>query len=97
MSMTPEQMIDTAHKQSKFVRLEDGESVTAKLIECKAVPQQRDPEKETYRYTLEFPDGSKKFLESASTGLLRKMAGFMQKTVTITRDGEGPDTRYNPE
>ena len=95
--MTPEQMKDTAAKQSKYVKLEDGETITLVLVECKAVPQQRDPEKETYRYTLKYPDGSVKCLESASTGFLRKMADFVGKTVTITREGEGPETRYTPE
>lgn len=95
--MTSEQMRETAAKNSRFLRLEDGESVTCKLLECKTVPQQRDPEKDTYRYTLEMQDGSKKFLESTSTGLLRKMADFVGKTVTITREGEGTETRYHPE
>ena len=93
--MTPEEMKNMAVKNSKFVKLADGDSIIVKLIECKSVPQQRDPEKETYRYTLEFQDGSKKFFESTSNGLLRKMADVMGKDIQITRDGEGPDTRYD--
>jgi hypothetical protein len=92
--MTPDEMRELAFKNSKYVKIEDGGSVTAKLVECKAVPQQRDPDKETYRYTLEFEDGSKKFLESTSNGLLRKMAEVMGKKIQITREGEGPETRY---
>ena len=92
--MTPEQMKELAVKNSKYIKLEDGGSITAKLIECKAVPQQRDPEKETYRYTLEMEDGSKKLFESTSNGLLRKMADVMGKKIQIMREGEGPETRY---
>ena len=93
--MTPEDMRNISFKNSKYVKIEDGGSITAKLIECKAVPQQRDPEKETYRYTLEFEDGQRKFLESTSNGLLRKMADVMGKKIQITRVGEGPETRYD--
>ena len=92
--MTPDEMKNLAIKNSKFIKLEDGGNVTAKLISCKAVPQQRDPEKETYRYELEMEDGSHKFLESTSNGLLRKMADVMGKKIQIMREGEGPETRY---
>lgn len=94
MSMTPEQMKETAVKNSKFIKIADGESYTGILKECKAVPQQRDPEKETYRYSLLGEDGAVKFLESTSNGLLRKMADVMGKKIQIVRDGEGPETRY---
>jgi hypothetical protein len=93
--MTPEQMKETAIKNSKYVKLEDGEtSHPALLMECKAVPQQRDPDKETYRYSLKFEDGSIKYLESTSTGLLRRMADVMGKKIQLTREGSGTDTRY---
>ena len=93
-NMTSEEMKETAAKNSKFLRLEDGESVTITVLECKAVPQQRDPEKETYRYTLQMEDGSKKFFESTSNGLLRRMAEVMGKKIQLVREGLGPETRY---
>lgn len=94
MTMTPDEMKQLAMKNSKFVRVEDGGSIVAKLLECKAVPSQRDPEKETYRYTFEFEDGSKKFFESTSNSLLRRMADVMGKKIQLMREGEGPETRY---
>lgn len=93
--MTPEEMRSTAAKNSKFIKIEDGGSYTGKYLSCDAVPQQRDPEKETYRYTFEEQDGSKKFLETTSNGFLRKMAEIARGSmVRIEREGEGPDTRY---
>lgn len=101
MSLSPDEMKALAFKNSKFLRLADGEtSKPCKLIECKEVPSKNDPEKNTYRYTLDFKEGGqavRKFFESSSNGLLSKMADLIGQTIEITRTGVQQNTRYEVE
>lgn len=93
--MTPDQMRDAAKRNSPFVKLEDGESVRITLKSCIELPQQQDPSKSTYRYTVEDENGDEKFFESASNSLLDKMADLMGKHIVLKRSGTGNKTTYD--
>lgn len=94
MPITPEQAKDWAFKNSKFLSLSDGESFTAKLKDSKAITSRFDPEKEVIRYTFELEDGVTKYWENGSGANLEILSGLYNKTVQITRSGEGNQTKY---
>lgn len=99
MTMTPEQMKMLSFKNSKFLSLADGETSRAfKTRSVQEVPDQRDPSKTKYLYTLEFelPDGSltTKFFNSSSNRLLATMADLMGKKIALQRHGVGTETKY---
>ena len=92
--MTPEQAREWNVKNSKFVKLDDGESFTGVLKDMKAVPSHFDPEKEVIHYTFTLPDGTVKYWDNASGATCEAMAACIGKQVQITRNGEGPQTKY---
>ena len=92
--MTPEQASAWRAKNSKFLKLEDGESFTAKLKDMKAITSHFDSEKEVIHYTFELPDGSVKFFDNGSGALCEQLSGLVGKTLQIFRKGEGNNTKY---
>lgn len=81
-------------KSSKFLKLADGETITAVFQEFKFVQSSFDVDKEVVRYTLETPDGEKLW-ETGS----KSVAQFFDKiepgqSVKIKRWGSGNDTEY---
>ena len=94
MPMTPEQAREWNVKNSKFVKLDDGESFTGVLKDMKNIPSKFDPEKEVIHYTFELSDGSLKYWDNGSGRTCEEMAALMKRKVTITRMGEGNQTKY---
>ena len=92
--MTAEQAKEWNRKNSKFYKLYDGESFTAKLKDMKAIPSKFDPEKEVIRYTFEEQDGSNKYWENSNGKLLEQMTALIGKVIQVVRSGEGPQTKY---
>ncbi len=81
-------------KSSKFLKLADGETITAVFREFKFIQSSFDADKEVVRYTLETPDGEKLW-ETGS----KSVAQFFDKvepgqSVKIKRWGSGNDTEY---
>ena len=93
--MTADEMREAAKNNSPFLKLEDGETAAVHLKGCIELPQQKDPSKSTYRYTVVNEDGDEKFFESASNSLLNRMADLVGKDITITRKGTGTQTTYD--
>jgi hypothetical protein len=94
MPMTPEQAKEWAFKNSKYFKLKDGESFTARLKDMKPITSRFNPEKEVIRYTFELPDGSIKFFENGSGVLLAQMTSLVGKDIQVTREGEKTETKY---
>lgn len=92
---TPQELRSWAFKNDKFINLQDGESMTALFKDAKSAPSSFGSEKETMEYTLQFPDGITKSLQSGSPQFAKKMAELFGKTVTITRHGVGSKTKYD--
>jgi len=98
MGMTAQEMKEWAKKNNKFVKLSDGESITATFKEVKTITKDSfGTEKEVMRYTLILEDGSLKIFENGSIALANEMANFLGSKVTVTRHGEKQDTRYEIE
>lgn len=94
MGMTPEQAKEWSVKNSKFVRLDDGESFTGILKDMKPIPSKFDPEKEVIHYTFSLPDGSVKYWDNGSGATCEALSALIGKKVTLTRMGEGTQTKY---
>ena len=94
MPISPEQAKECSFKNSKFFGLVDGDSFTAILKDSKIVASHFDAEKESIRYTFEFPDGTVKWWENGSGANLEILSQLYGIKVTITRDGIGNSTRY---
>lgn len=81
-------------QNSKFLRLADGETITAVFQGFKFVQSAFDADKEVVRYSLKTPEGEKLW----DTGS-KVIAEFFDKVspgtpVKIKRFGEGRDTEY---
>ena len=94
MPMTTDQAKEWSRKNSKFLKLEDGESFTAKLKDIKPVTSRFDAEKEVIRYTFELEDTSVKYWENANGKLLEQLTELVGKKLQIFRSGEGNNTKY---
>lgn len=77
-----------AKERSPFVILADDETIKAKYMGFKIVPNRFDPEKETVRYLLEV-DGVQKPWENGQNAVARVMDALAKGTwVSITRTRE---------
>ena len=76
------------------MKLADGESFTAVLKDMKPIPSSFDPEKEVIHYTFQLPDGSVKYWDNGSGATCEIMSLLVGSKVTITRNGEGNQTKY---
>lgn len=94
MPMTPEQAKEWGRKNSRFLKLEDGENFIAKLKDMKPIPNRFDIEKEVIRYTFEFEDGTVKSWENGNAKVLEQMTELVGKKVQVLRNGEGNKTKY---
>ena|SRR3990167_8628917 len=86
---------DFIKKNSKFLKLGEGESFEGIYEAHKTSPSTFDPEKETVVYTLRYMDGHKIFWQTSSV----KVARFISKLdpgnkLKIKRIGTGTNTKY---
>lgn len=96
--MNANELKDWAKKNSKFLKLKDGESAVCLLKNVK--PMVKDSfgeEKNVVRYTLEFAGGEIKIFDNGSTYLAEAMADFIGKQIKLKRVGEGIKTKYEVE
>jgi hypothetical protein len=93
--MNAEEMKAWAKNNNRFLRLADGESITAVLKGAKSILKDfKGQEKEVIRYSLITDEGKEKIFENGSIKLVNIMSDMMGKKITIIRHGEGTDTRY---
>lgn len=86
-----------ADKNRTYVKLADGETISALYLGYKIIPSRLDPEKETVQYDLEIGGDSKTF-ESRSLALADVFDGIEEGSlVKITRNGLGNKTKYTVE
>ena len=87
-------LADWTQKNSKYLKLQDGEKVKVLFRGYKMVTSSFDSEKETIRYTLDTPFGEKFWDTSANS-----VAMFFDETkkgqqVLIERNGSGVNTKF---
>ncbi len=98
MTTSSEDLKNWARKNQKFISLNDGESITFRLLEARTTTKDIfGEEKEVVKYTCGLPDGSKKIFENGSPALANRMADFLEKVVTLSRSGMGSKTKYRVE
>ena len=86
---------DWARRQSKFVKLDDGESEIFKYIGYKFVPKQDDPSKEVMMFELEDMTGTRKFWNTSAAGVANQMDTVPKGSqIEITRSGLEKATKY---
>lgn len=83
----------------RFISLENGQSLTARLKAFKAVTKDVfGEEKEVMKYTFELANGQEKTWENGTAGVANQIADIIEKNpkpvLTITREGEGNKTKY---
>jgi len=93
--MNSEEMKKWAFDNQTYVKLKDGDSITAVLLDAKAVPNTMDPTKETMLYSLRFDGKDVKSFQSSSGALAETMADLLGKEITLQRHGEGINTKYS--
>jgi hypothetical protein len=88
---------DWADKQSPFIKLEDNESISGEYVGFAFVPNHFDAKKETAQYNL-IVEGEEKVFQSGSANVAYQFDKIKEGgVVTITRHGEGPNTKYTVE
>ena len=98
--MTPEELKREdlkkwAKKNQKFISLDDGESITFRLVDFRTTTKDIfGEEKDVVKYTCELPDGSQKVFENGSPAIANRMSDFLGKVVTLTRRGLASKTKY---
>jgi hypothetical protein len=86
---------DFVKDNSKFIRLDDGESFEGTFKSFKVVSSQFDPEKETVVYKLAYLDGKESFWQTSSVRVAKLFSKFKGgEIVKITRHGKGNETKY---
>ena len=81
---------------NRFLKLEDGESITVTLKSFKPVLKDSfGEEKEVIRYVLVTEAGTEKTFDNGSTRLAEIMSEFFGKEIVITRHGEREKTKYD--
>ena len=81
---------------SKFLKIDDGETFEGNYLGYKVATSQYDPDKEVVIYQLEFPDGKKVFWQTGSTAVARVISNFKGgEKIKITRHGTGTGTKYD--
>lgn len=89
------QLSDWSDKNSKFVKIEDGQTIEAVYEGFKIIPSHFDSDREVIRYLLKVDD-SVKLWETGASGVAR----FFDKLqpggkVKITRHGTGTNTNFD--
>ena len=83
-----------ADSKSTFVKVGDGESITAVFKKAVEVEDTFNPEQMKINYTLEI-DGEQKILGSMSVSLARQMANIKEgEIIKISRSGEARNTKW---
>lgn len=86
---------DFVKDNSKFLKLEDGETFKGRYMAFKVTTSKFDPEKETCVYKLAFEDGKEVYFQTASVAVARTFSKFTGgEKVSITRHGTGNKTSY---
>lgn len=86
---------DFVRDNSKFLRLEDGESFEGFYLTFKVTGSKYDPEKETVIYKLRYEDGKEVYFQTASVAVAKtfgKLKGG--EKIKIKRKGAGTNTQY---
>lgn len=91
-----ESLEDFVKKNSKFLRLNDGEEFTGTYMGFKVVPNSFDPDKDTVLYKLAYEDGQEISWQNGSTKVAREISPMEIGTkIIIKRTGEGTkNTKY---
>lgn len=99
MSMNSDQMRDWVIKNSKFVKVEEGEPFIGTVEDAKAITKDSPSGEsiEVIRFTLRTADGTAKTWDTRNGGIIDKMAGYMNRKVCLSCTGEGSKKRYNVE
>lgn len=86
-------LVELGKSKSKFLKLQDGESVQAVFVDSKdAVSKFGQPVGE---YLLRLEDGTTKTLTSAAGNLMTTLGALSGgEKLVITRHGEGTKTKY---
>jgi hypothetical protein len=93
--MDGNQLKDWSKKNNKFLKLENGESLTATLKSAKPIVKDSfGEEKEVIRYTFVTDDGHEKIFDNGSAALASILAEHIGQVITIKREGEREKTRY---
>ncbi len=87
-------LADWSQKNSKFLNLQDGESVTAIFRGYKEITSAFDPDKEAIRYKLDTKHGEKLWDTSAKGVALFFDDVKAGQKVLIKRSGTATETKY---
>ena len=88
---------DWSRKQSKFVKLEDGESMTLQYEGFDIIPSKFDPEKQSIRYKFSL-NGDKKFWENGTQKVALQFDNIKTGSIVkVTRKGLEKATSYAVE
>ena len=83
-----------ANSKSTFIRIGDGESITAVFKSAKEIDDTFNKGQTKISYLMEV-DGEEKALESMSASLARQMANIEEgEIVKISRTGDGRNTKW---
>lgn len=86
---------DYVKDNSKFLRLEEGETFEGVYVTFKVVPSKYDPEKETVIYKLRYPDDKETYFQTASVAVAKTLGKFKGgEKIKIKREGSGTNTKY---
>lgn len=86
---------DFVKDNSKFLRLQDGESFEGIYVAFKVTPSTFDPEKETCIYKLKYEDGKEIYWQTASVAVARVISKYKGgEAINIKRQGSGTKTKY---
>ena len=87
---------DYVKDNSKFLRLEDGETFDGFYSAYKVVGSKFDPEKETVVYKLRYEDGKEIYFQTASVAVAKIFGKFKGgEKIRIKREGSGTQTKYH--
>jgi hypothetical protein len=90
-----QQLKDWGKKNNKFLKLDDGESITATLKSFKPVVKDSfGEEKEVIRYVFITAEGQEKIFDNGSATLANLLADCLGQTIILKREGVREKTRY---
>ena len=86
---------DYVKDNSKFLRLDNGESFEGTYVGFKVTGSRFDPGKETVVYKVKYDDGKEVFFQTASIAVAKLFSKFRGgEKIRITRTGSGTNTKY---
>lgn len=86
---------DFVKDNSKFLRLQDGETFEGTYVGYKVTTSTFDPDKETVVYKLRYEDGKEVYFQTGSTAVASIFSKFKGgERVKVKREGTGTATKY---